>query len=66
VLGESCARAKYDGHTPLVVVPDKIPEELQGTDQNLDGNDWVCYYDDADQLRKLLRHLTDRKAVQSP
>lgn len=60
------SRAEYDGRTPLVVVPEKIPEELEGTDQNPDGNDWVCYYEDADQLRELLRRLTDKKAVRSP
>lgn len=56
------SRAKYDGHTPLVIVPEKIPEDLEGQDVNAGGNDWVCYYEDAEQLRKLLRRLTETKA----
>lgn len=60
------SRAKYDGHTPLVVVPEKIPEELEGTDENVSGNDWVCYYDDAEQLRALLRRLTTKVSQQKP
>jgi DNA-binding response OmpR family regulator len=60
------SRAKYDGHTPLVVVPEKIPEELQGTDENVDGNDWVCYYDDATQLRELIRRLTGKDSAEKP
>jgi DNA-binding response OmpR family regulator len=50
--------AKYDGHTPLVVMPEKVPRELKGTDVNVNGNDWICYYDDdSSQLRTLLSRL---------
>jgi DNA-binding response OmpR family regulator len=58
------SRAKYDGHTPLVVVPEKIPAELEGADDNVGGNDWVCYYDDGTQLRELLRRLTSKDTTQ--
>ena len=50
--------AKYDGHTPLVVMPEKVPRALEGTDVNVSGNDWICYYDeDSSQLRTLLSRL---------
>ncbi|MCA1567680.1 MAG: response regulator [Acidobacteria bacterium] len=53
--------AKYDGHTPLVVMPEKVPRELEGTDVNVSGNDWICYYDeDTPQLRTLLARLLDK------
>lgn len=52
------AHAKYDGHTPLVVLPEKIPQELEGTNENVNGNEWVCYFDgDLGQLGKLLADL---------
>jgi len=50
--------AKYDGHTPLVVMPEKVPVELEGTDVNVSENDWICYYDDdSEQLKNLLARL---------
>lgn len=51
--------ARYDGHTPLVVMPEKVTEELAGTDDNVSGHDWICYYEDADQLQALLGRLTN-------
>jgi DNA-binding response OmpR family regulator len=53
--------AKYDGHTPLVVMPERVPRELEGTDVNVGGNDWICYYDeDTPQLRTLLARLLNK------
>lgn len=53
--------SKYDGHTPLVVMPEKVPGELEGKDVNVSGNDWVCYYDDdSDQLQMLIARLLNR------
>jgi len=50
--------AKYDGHTPLVVMPEHVPRELAGQSINVSGNEWVCYYDeDSNQLPKLLARL---------
>jgi DNA-binding NtrC family response regulator len=50
--------AKYNGNTPLVVMPEKVPVELAGSDVNVSGNDWVCYYDeDSHQLKTLLARL---------
>jgi DNA-binding response OmpR family regulator len=56
-------RAKYDSQTPLVVMPEQFSEELQGTDDNVGGNDWVCYYADADQLHRLLERLSLKKVA---
>lgn len=52
--------AKYDGVTPLVVMPERVPKELEGTDANVGENDWVCYYDGSDQLEALLARLLGR------
>ena len=50
--------ARYDGVTPLVVMPENVPEELEGRDVQVGENDWVCYYDDhPDQLEALLSSL---------
>jgi len=27
--------SKYDGHTPLVILPEKVPQDLQGTDEKV-------------------------------
>ena len=50
--------AKYDGDTPLVVMAEKYGRDVEGTDVNVDGNDWITYPEDADQLRNLLARLT--------
>ncbi|MCA1567923.1 MAG: hypothetical protein LC803_20200 [Acidobacteria bacterium] len=53
--------AKYDGHTSLVVMPEKVPRELEGTDVKVGRNDWVCYYDeDSSQLQTLLARLLNK------
>jgi len=52
--------AKYDGHTPLVILPEKFPKEYDGTDENVGGNDWICYFEDAEQLQRLLERLTGK------
>ena len=49
--------SKYDGHTPIVVMPEHIPENLRGTDEKVNDLDWVCHYDDVDQLTRLLARL---------
>ena len=53
--------ARYDGLTPLVVMPDRAPKELEGNADNVGSNDWVCYYDDdSNQLETLLSRLLSR------
>jgi DNA-binding response OmpR family regulator len=50
--------AKYDGKTPLVVMPEKYSKEVEGTDMNIEGNDWIHYLgEDLDQLHNLLARL---------
>jgi DNA-binding response OmpR family regulator len=52
--------AKYDGHTPLVVMAERYGVELEGTDVNVGGNDWVTYLEDPYQLKNLLHRLTSK------
>lgn len=52
------AHAKYDGHTPLVVMPEKYLKDVEGTDVNVEGNDWIHYLgEEPDQLKNLLARL---------
>ena len=53
-------RGKYDGHTPLVVMAEKYGADVEGTDANVENNDWVTYLEEPDQLRNLLRRLTSK------
>ncbi len=53
-------RAEYDGQTPLVVMAEKYGPELEGTDVNTGGNDWVTYPEDHEQIRSLLSRLLDK------
>lgn len=50
--------AKYDGNTPLVVMPEKYSKDVEGTDVNVEGNDWIHYLgEEPDQLKNLLARL---------
>jgi CheY-like chemotaxis protein len=50
--------AKYDGHTPLVVMPEKYAKDVEGTEVNVEGNDWVFYLgEEPGQLRNFLARL---------
>jgi DNA-binding response OmpR family regulator len=50
--------AKYDGNTPLVVMPEKYGEDVEGTEVNVEGNDWIFYLgEEPGQLRNLLARL---------
>ena len=52
--------AKFDGMTPLVVMADKYGKDVEGTDVNVEGNDWIFYLgEDLDQLQNLLHRLTN-------
>lgn len=55
--------AKYNGKTPLVVMAEKYSKEQAGSDVNVEGNDWITYFEEHDQLtnllRTLLQHLTE-------
>jgi DNA-binding response OmpR family regulator len=52
--------AKYDGHTPLVVLAEKYGADVEGTDVNVSGNDWVTYLEDHNQLKNLLARLLSK------
>lgn len=56
--------AKYDGVTPLVVMPEKVAEEVEGTDVNVSGHDWICHYEDSKQLQRLLSRLIKKVSTQ--
>ena len=34
---------------------EKVSEHLEGTDEKVNNLEWICYYEDVDQLRQL-RH----------
>ena len=52
-------QAKLDGNTPLVVMAEKYGKHLEGTDENVGGNDWIFYLgEEPEQLQNLLRRLT--------
>lgn len=51
------AHAKYDGRTPLVALAEKYGVDLEGTDVNVSGNDWITYLEEHDQLPNLLARL---------
>ena len=50
--------ARYDGRTPLVAMPEKYRKDVEGTEDNVEGNDWVFYLgEEPDQLRDFLARL---------
>ena len=53
-------QAKYDGHIPLVVMAEKYGVDLEGTDVNVSGNDWITYPEDAEQVQNLLARLLNK------
>lgn len=55
------AHGRYDGQTPLVVMAEKYGADLEGTDVNVESNDWITYPEDAEQLHRLLARLTARE-----
>lgn len=48
--------ANYDGNTPLIVMPEDIPQDLEGVDEKVSEQDWICYYE-GDQLQRLVARL---------
>jgi DNA-binding response OmpR family regulator len=52
--------ARYDGNTPLVVMPEKYGKDVEGTDVNVSGNDWITYPEDPDQMKNLLARLVSK------
>ena len=51
--------AKHNGQTPLVVMAEKYGKDVEGTEVNVGGNDWVFYLgEEPGQLRDFLARLT--------
>ena len=55
--------AKFDGMTPLVILAEKYGKDVEGTNVNISGNDWITYLEDAGQLRDLLNRLIPTTAA---
>ena len=51
------AQAGYPSETPVVVMPETVAKDMEGTDENAGANDWICHYEDSDQLQRLLVRL---------
>ena len=52
-------QANLDGNTPVVIMAEKYGKDLEGTDENVGGNDWIFYLgEEPEQLQNLLRRLT--------
>lgn len=50
--------ARYDGHTPLVAMPERYGKDVEGTEVNVEGNEWVFYRgEESGQLRDFLIRL---------
>jgi CheY-like chemotaxis protein len=55
--------AKYNGNTPLVVMPEKYGTDVEGTEANVGGNDWIFYLgEEYDQLENFLARLSLKAA----
>lgn len=50
-------RGKFHLHTPLVVMPERVGKDVEGTDEKVGVNDWICHYADSYQLQQLLGRL---------
>jgi DNA-binding response OmpR family regulator len=56
--------AKYDGRTPLVAMPERYGKDVEGTEVNVGGDDWVFYLgEEPDQLKNFLGRLTAKAAA---
>jgi DNA-binding response OmpR family regulator len=52
---------KCNGYTPLIVMAEKYGRDIEGTDVNVGGDDWIVYLgEDLEQLQNILRRLTSQ------
>ena len=49
-----------------LVLPEIIPKELYGTDEKVGENDWICYYENAEQSRALILSFLGKDSTQKP
>jgi hypothetical protein len=54
--------AQHNGQTPLVVMAEKYGTDVEGTNVNVQGNDWITYLEDPDQLKNLLASLVNKSS----
>jgi DNA-binding response OmpR family regulator len=45
---------------PLVIMAEKYGADMEGTDVNVSGNDWITYLEDHEQLKNLLARLLQK------
>jgi DNA-binding response OmpR family regulator len=50
-------QGRLDDRTPLIVMAEKYGADVEGTDVNVGGNDWITYLEDPGQLKNLLARL---------
>ena len=50
-------KAGYPCEVPVVVMPETVAKDVEGTDEKAGPNDWICHYEDSDQLHRLLVRL---------
>ena len=50
-------QGRYPSETPVVVMPETVARDVEGSDENAGANDWICHYEDSDQLQRLLAQL---------
>jgi DNA-binding response OmpR family regulator len=53
-------RADSELAVPLVVMAEKYGADVEGTDVNAGGNDWITYPEDHEQLQNLLARLLNQ------
>ena len=54
--------AEFDGATPLVIMAEHYGPDVEGTDVNVGGDDWITYLEEPYQLRDLLARLLDKQS----
>jgi DNA-binding response OmpR family regulator len=55
-------RREADLDVPLLVMAERYGADLEGTDVNAGGDDWITYPEDHEQLENLIARLLDRRA----
>lgn len=54
--------AKHNGDTPLVLMAENYGKDVEGTDVNVGGNDWIFYLgEEPGQLRDMLMRLMPQR-----
>jgi hypothetical protein len=43
-------------------MPEKVPNDLEGTDEKVSDLEWICYYEDIDQVKRLFARVLNPSA----